>query len=275
MFNEAQFDQWLFSNLGTGNAGVARNKVDTLLTLSVDDLERTCDLTPIQKKKLLLAGRGDIKRYFDRVDECRKKFNSVKNNQNQLGLIWQDIQALQTAFQGIFDEGSIFAKAAQIDLEPRAGGRAREGRARPILYRYQARLDLAMEMLNNNVGFTDEQRERLVKLLAEETRPPERLGQNEYNAILYLISTLPEAKVKPIFEDVQYRSLKRQLDQARGLGMWLRQNGFVPAGEVAAKPAEMRRIRGRVMIPAIPLIPPPPPAPPRPAPAPPRPAPGR
>ena len=100
-----------------------------------------------------------------------------------------------------------------------------------FLYRYQARVDLAMEMLNSNVGFTDEQRERLVKLLTEETRPPRRLGQNDYYAILYVIGTLPEAKVKSIFEDVQYRSLKQQLDQARGLGMWLKQNGFVPADE--------------------------------------------
>ncbi len=255
VFNEAQFDQWLFGNLGTGNAGVARNKADTLLTLSVDDLERTCGLMPIQKKKLLLAGHGDIKRYFDRVEESRKKFNSVKNNQNQLGLMWQDIQVLQTAFQGIFDEGSIFAKALKSTLSPEQVVEHEKVVRDRFLYRYQARMDLAMEMLNNNVGFTDEQRERLFKLLAEETRPPKRLGQNEYYAILYVISTLPEAKVKPIFEDVQYRSLKRQLDQARGLGMWLKQNGFVPAGEAVAKPAVLRPIRGRVMIPAIPMVP--------------------
>src|SRR5262249_43369992 len=53
VFNEAQFDQFLFGQLGNANAGVARNKLDTLLTLSVEDVERSCDLTPLQKKKLL------------------------------------------------------------------------------------------------------------------------------------------------------------------------------------------------------------------------------
>src|SRR5438477_5906783 len=67
--NDAQFDQWVFGNMGQGNAGVARNKLDSLLALHVDDLERACGLTPAQKKKFVLAGRGDIKRFFDRVEE--------------------------------------------------------------------------------------------------------------------------------------------------------------------------------------------------------------
>ena len=126
-----------------------------------------------------------------------------------------------------------------------------------LLYRYWARVDLAMELLNNSVGFTDEQRQRLVKLLAEETRPPRRLGQNDYYAVLYLLASLPEAKVKPIFDDVQYRSLRRQLDQARGLGVWLKQNGFVPdedAGTEAGGPKPAVGVRVMIM-PAVPLAP--------------------
>jgi hypothetical protein len=255
VFNEAQFDQWLFGQLGTTNAGAARSKVETFLTLSVDDLARTCNLTPLQKKKFLLAGHGDIKRYFDRVDETRKKFKSSKNDPNQFGLMWQDIQVLQTAFHEIFGEGSIFGKSLKSTLNPeQAAGHEKVVRDR-LLYRYQARVDLAMEMLNNNVGFTDEQRERLVKLLLEGTRPPRRLGQNDYYAVLYLLGTLPEAKVKSLFDEAQYRSLKQQLDQARGLGMWLKQNGFVPAEGDVAPQAAVRPMPGAVIIRAMPLLP--------------------
>ena len=111
-----------------------------------------------------------------------------------------------------------------------------------------------MELLNNSVGFTEEQRQKLLKLLTTETRPPRRLGQNDYWAILYLLSMLPEDKIKPIFEDVQYQSLRRQLDQAKGLGLWLKQNGFVPDDEPGAKGAQPKAaIRGRVIMPAIPI----------------------
>ena len=71
-----------------------------LLSLNVEDLERTCGLTPVQKKKLLLAGRGDIKRFFDRVEDIRKKFDKVKNDQNQFGLMWQDIQTAPVRLPG-------------------------------------------------------------------------------------------------------------------------------------------------------------------------------
>jgi hypothetical protein len=258
MINNAQFDQWVFGNVGATNAGVARNKLDSLLALNVEDLERNCGLTPVQKKKLLLAGRGDIKRFFDRVEDIRKKFDKVKNDQNQFGLMWQDIQTLQTAFQaGVFDEESIFAKAVKATLSSEQVVEQEKVARDRLLYRYWARVDLAMELLNNSVGFTDEQRQRLVKVLAEGTRPPRRLGQNDYYAVLYLLATLPEAKVKPIFDDVQYRSLRRQLDQARGLEAWLKQNGFVPAEEAGPKPGAPKPAAAvPVMImPAVPLAP--------------------
>jgi hypothetical protein len=258
IMNNAQFDQWVFGNIGMANAGIARNKLDSLLTLNVEDLERASGLTPVQKKKLLLAGRGDIKRYFDRVEEIRKKFDKVKNDQNQFGLIWQDIQTLQAAYQaGVFGEESIFAKALKSTLSQEQMAKHAQVVHDRLLYRFWARVDLAMELLNNSVGFTDEQRQRLVKLLAEETRPPKRLGQNDYYAVLFLLASLPEAKVKPIFDDVQYRSLRRQLDQAKGLGMWLKQNGFIPDEEPARKPGAPKPFIGaRVMlVPALPAVP--------------------
>jgi hypothetical protein len=229
MLNDAQFDQWVFGNLGGGNAATARTKLNSLLTLHVEDLDRSCGLSPVQKKKLELAGRGDIKRFFDRVDEMRKKFDKVKNDQNAFGMIWQEIQPLQAAMNsGLFDESSIFTKAVKATLTGDQVARHEEVVRDRLLYRYRARLDLALELLNNSVGFTFDQRERLAKLLETETRPPKRMGSNDYWAVLYQISTVPDAKLRLIFDDVQWRALSRQLAQAKGLGMWLKQNGFVP-----------------------------------------------
>jgi hypothetical protein len=260
MINNQQFDQWVFGNIGTANAGVARNKLDSLLTLNVEDLERTCGLSPVQKKKLMVAGRGDIKRFFDRVDDLRKRFDKVKNDQNVFGLMWQDIQVLQAEFQaGVFGVNSIFTKAVRSTLSQEQVVKHEQVVRDRLLYRYEARIDLAMELLNNSVGFTDDQRQRLVKVLTEESRPPRRLGQNDYYAILYLLASLPEAKVKPIFDDIQYRSLRRQLDQARGLGMWLKQNGFVPdedpdpKAKAGVRKMSVPMIRVAPKVPAVPL----------------------
>jgi hypothetical protein len=229
VMNDAQFDQWVFGNMGLGNAGAARNRLDSLLTLNVDDLERTCGLAPVQKKKLLLAGRGDIKRFFDRIEEVRKRFTKNQNDQNQFAQLWQEVQPLRNAYHaGFFGEESFYAKALKATLNPEQLGKHEEVVRDRMLYRYWARVDLAMELLNNEVGFTDDQRRQLVKLLREETRPPRRLGDNDYYVVLYQLSRIPEAKIKPVFEDVQWRFLKRQLDQGRGMAPFLKQNGFLP-----------------------------------------------
>ncbi len=235
--NDAQFDQWVFGNMGVANAAAARGKLDSLLTLHVDDLERTCKLTPVQKKKLLLAGHGDMKRFFDRIEDIRKKFSKNRNDQNQFGQIWQEIQPMRNAFNsGFFDaRDSIFAKAIKATLKPEQVEKHEDVLRERVQYRYWARVDLAMELLNNEVGFTDDQRRQLVKLLEEDTRPPRRMGEQDYYVVLYQLSKIPEYKIKAVFEDFQWRTVKRQLDQGRGMEHFLKQNGFVDGDNPEAK----------------------------------------
>lgn len=238
VINQAQYDQWVFGNMGMANAGVARNKLESLLTLNVEELTHTCGLTPAQKKKLLLAGRGDIKRFFDRVEEVRKKYADDRNFnfQQQFQQIWQEIQPLQLTFQaGLFGEGSIYAKTLRATLTSEQVQDHEKAELDRTLYRYWARVDLAMELLNNQVGFSDDQRQKLVKLLHEETKPPRKLGNNEYYVVLYQLGRIPEEKVRPIFEDVQWRYLDRQLAQGRRMAPFLKRQGFVPADEPDAK----------------------------------------
>ena len=136
--NNIQFDSWVFGNIGAANAGVARNKLDSLLTLSVEDLERSCSLTPAQKKKLMLAGRGDIKRFFDHVEEIRKKFEKTRNDQNQFGNVWQDIQTLQSAFQaGVFGDESIFSKSVRATLSAEQVAKHEKIAQDRLMFRYQ------------------------------------------------------------------------------------------------------------------------------------------
>jgi hypothetical protein len=248
--NDAQFDQWVFGNMGAANAAAARTKLDSLLTLHVDDLERTCRLNALQKKKLLAAGRGDIKRFFDRIEDIRKKFSKNRNDQNQWQQVWQEIQPLRNAFNsGFFDGGdSIFAKAVKATLKAEQVEKHEEILRDRVQYRYWARVDLAMELLNNEVGFTDDQRRQLVKLLQEETRPPRRMGEQDYYVVLYQLSRIPEDRIKPVFDDFQWRYLKRQLDQGRGMEFFLKQNGFVAADEPGTKEADRKPVATKVEV---------------------------
>ena len=74
--NLDQVDNMVFNRFG--GPVIARTRFDAALALRIEDLERNCGLTEAQKKKLKLAGRGDVKRVFDRVEEEKRGFNKTR-----------------------------------------------------------------------------------------------------------------------------------------------------------------------------------------------------
>src|SRR5438128_7468487 len=100
---DEQFDQWVFQQ--DRNAFEARRRLDSQLALQVEDIDRACKLTDAQKKKLQLAGRGDVKRFFDRYETVRQKFQLLKQDEQKVQEIWQDINPLQVTLQaGLFHD---------------------------------------------------------------------------------------------------------------------------------------------------------------------------
>jgi hypothetical protein len=242
VMNDAQLDSWIFNGVGTSAA--ARTRLDSQLALHVDDIGRQCGLTDTQRKKLMVAGHGDVKRFFDQVEAAKRKFDGIKNDQAKFNQIWQDIQPIQTAYAtGVFHESSLFGKTLKKTLDPDQTAKNEAAERERTLYRYRARLDLVVEMLNNSVGFSSDQCDRLRKLLAEEIPAPKRLGQNDYYTVLYLISRVPEAKLKPLFNDTQWKFLDRSLAQAKGFEQWIKQNGFIPGDPPATKTADSKPVK--------------------------------
>jgi hypothetical protein len=243
LMNDVQLDSWIFN--GAGTSAAARTRLGSQLTLQVEDIGRRCALTDPQRQKLLVAGHGDIKKFFDRVEAAKRKFEGVKNDQNKFNEIWQDIQPIQTAYTlGVFNDGSLFSKTLKKALDTDQLAKNEAAERERTLYRYHARLDLAVEMLNSSVGFSTDQRNRLLKLIDNEVRPPKRMGQNDYYAVLYLISRIPESKIKPIFNDHQWKMLDRSLTQAKGFEQWIKQSGFVPDDAPATKTADSKPMKG-------------------------------
>jgi hypothetical protein len=242
-FNVDQMDQWVFGSLG-GSAG-ARNKLDSSLVLRIQDLERTCNITEGQKNKLRLAGRGDIKRFFDKVEAIRRKFQQGQNDPNN---IWQEIQPLTIELNsGLFGDDSLYGKTIRRTLSPDQTARfeslARERKA----LRFRATVEWFVTHLDKGLGLTDDDRRRFVELLVNEARPPRRFGQVDYWYMMLQTARLPEAKLKPIFDAPQWRLLSRQFAQARAMAQRLKATGVLveddedEKGAVGREPAIPRR----------------------------------
>jgi hypothetical protein len=221
--NAEQFEQWVFNRYG--GAGIARNRFNAALELHIDEINRVCGINDSQRKKLLLAGRGDIKRFFDRVEEAKRRFLLVANDQNRN--VMEDIQPLQLALNaGIFVEDSIFAKAVKTILSEEQSDLLGAQEKHRNQNRYATTIDWFVTHVDKGLGLRAAQRKRLAELL-KETRPPRRFGSSDYYYLMYRASQIDEEKVKPIFDDVQWRIFSMQLTQARGMQQWLKNNGMI------------------------------------------------
>jgi hypothetical protein len=248
VMTDDQFDQWVFGAPRNPRGG--RNKLDSLLTLHVDDVARICHLTEAQKRKLLLAGRGDIKRFFEKVDEKRKKFEKVKTDQNKIGEIYQELVPLQTFLQsGLFSQGSFYDKTLRTILSQQDQGACQARVEERNQFRYRAKIELVVTQLDQSVGFRADQRRRLIEHILSETQPPKRYGQYDYYIVLYQASKVPADKLKPLFEERQWALLQRSLNQGRGMEHFLRAQGLLPAraeGDVAVEFVKALRPQLRV-----------------------------
>jgi hypothetical protein len=114
------FDRWLY---GEPSEGRPQRHLNDILLTKVRTAAREHDLTDAQRAKLHLAGKGDIKRFFDRVEDRRRGFE--KDRQRfQTGLAaLQGLDDLSRIYEGgPFDGGSLFAKTLQKIMDDRRAG---------------------------------------------------------------------------------------------------------------------------------------------------------
>jgi len=230
MVADENFDQWVFG--GRGTAAVIRKRFDSQLMLQVEEIERTCGISELQKKKLQLAGRGDIKRLFDRVEVLRKKFQLVKNDQNKFNEFWQDVQPFQVVFnQGAFGVGSFFNKTLKNTLTSDQAVSYQAADRDRRMFQYRSAVEAVIGMLDQVVSFRAEQRQKLIDLIVERKRLPRIFGQYNYYLVMYQASQLPEASLKEILDEPQFKALNKLFNQMRGYEQFLKSGGYLPEEE--------------------------------------------
>ncbi len=230
---EANFDQWIFQ--GSGNAAVGKARIQSSLKMKLAELRRVCNLTEAQSKKLSLAARGDMQRFFEEVETIREKFLKVRNDQNAFNKIWQEINPLQQQqAAGLFGDSSFFAKTVRNTLT-----REQHDQYQVVLddrrrFRYQAAAELALHNMSHTVALRHDQHEAMFQLIIEETQPPLTFGQYDQYFVFYSLAKLPNAKLKPLLDDRQWKLLQQQLQQGRGMEPFLMQHGMIepPKGRI-------------------------------------------
>lgn len=224
---EANLNQWIFG----GGASIAQTqrRIDSLLTLRLNSLEGAGGLSKAQVEKLRLAGRNDVARFFRKVDAVKQECRGMNFNDQRFQQIWPKIHALQAEFNsGLFDEKSLFHKVLQGMSRCDSSAPYQEQERERRQFRHRATIELAVAMFEMGVPLTEVQRQKFLKLLFEKLDPPKSFGSQDQYVVFYQASKLDEGKLKPIFDDAQWRALSVLLRSAKGMEAHLRNQGFIP-----------------------------------------------
>lgn len=225
-WTDEQFDQWVFQQYG--NASTARVRLKESLELYTENVDQACGLSDAQKQKLRLAGQGDIERFFRKFKKVKTKFQAIRNDQQKVNQIFQDISPLQAKLAtGIFDRDSLLQKCLVNTINREQFLKYLKVDEERQRFHHEAEIGVIISILDQAAPVTAEQRRKLSDLLRRETRPPRKSGQYDYYAMMHQAAKIDDEKFQQILDDIQWQVFNQQLGQMRAMEAWLKQNGIL------------------------------------------------
>jgi hypothetical protein len=227
--NDENLNQWIFQSYNSGPVN-PRERLDQMLALRVEDLDRVCKLTETQKRQVRLTGRGDVRQFFVVYDTLWKKYQLAKQDQQKMQEIWQDVRPLQsTILRGFFDDRSLLIKSLHHTLTAEQFALFEASERERLALRQRARVEEAVAMMEQYVPLPESQRRDVIARLTALTKPWDGSGPYAgYVVLMYQLSQLPEGKIKPMFDDFQWKAVSTLLKQFKGWKQWLKQAGQLP-----------------------------------------------
>jgi hypothetical protein len=212
-----------------------RRRLDSRLKSRVEQIDRACALSKEQRNKLLVAGRGDIKRSLARLDELKNQFAAAPDDGRKQREILAEIASfsLSTTDKDIFGANSLFSKILKNTLTPAQLAAQQKAKKDAGVAQHRTTVGWVVRSVDTWLQLRPEQHQKLEDLLIAETRPPQKWGEYDYYGVMCQAAKLSEKKLKPIFDDEQWVQIRKQLDEALRIEKTLRIEGFLPDEDVA------------------------------------------
>jgi hypothetical protein len=244
--SDEQFEQW-FDQMVFRRAGgleQARQQVERRLDARIRKLEQMCGLTPAQKKKLGIAGRRDIQRLFDSIEEYRDKMNRAREERDRFIALLRELQTQQVQIVRMhdgdpLDNSTLLGKTLRTMLEKNAP----VGEEAKALYR--SRVVWVAPQFDEWLGLSRQQHLRFVTLIVEETPPLKFYGEYTTYAVMFQLSRLPEEKLTRILDPGQMRLLHDRFLEARTYEKVLVAKGYLASASTDESQPGVEKDRDR------------------------------
>ncbi|MCE9631792.1 MAG: hypothetical protein K8S94_13895 [Planctomycetia bacterium] len=206
-------------------------------------IDEACELDDLQRRKLRLAIESDIRRFAEDVDLIRRRYAGVRVNfndqqgQKQWQQFQQDVQQCRQRLRGLYDTGSLFAKALPTTLDERQlAGIEREASARRS-FRWRDMVVSALVKMDETLGLDQAQHDLLEEILIarEPALRVDELGPQQENdhvrqmLVAMILSEGDTDRIKAAVSERQWRTLSLLMNQGKAMRSWIEQQGVLEA----------------------------------------------
>ncbi len=217
-FTEQSFVQNIFGNQRTHAA--AKKRTDEALQVQIDFVDMAVHLTDAQREKLELAGSGDIHRFFNDYERVKRGMTFGGIPRDEWQQVWQKTRPLQTRYNaGLHGPKSLFAKTVNsiLDENQQHEFEAMKRQREKAIYIDNIRMTLSM--IERKVPMTRKQRDAIIELIVDETKPPRYYGQSSmhFYAVLLQMSKVPTEKLRPYFNDDEWKVIAAMIQQGKAM----------------------------------------------------------
>lgn len=123
-FSNGTLDEFVFGKgAGSTTAKSVDGELKDALHNAIEKVDAVCQLTPPQRRKLELAGRGDIKRFLDRLDRLKaalqqpESIRTTRQFRDWVTPLGQEGETLRRMLgHGVFGNNSLFDKTRKFIL---------------------------------------------------------------------------------------------------------------------------------------------------------------
>jgi hypothetical protein len=192
------------------------------ITADVDEavewFDQTCQLSESQKHHLWLAGQADRRQFLRRMDEVRKDCLTKGEITNQLSAELDSLRRIID--QGALGPDSFFVKALRKKLTSEQLAKYRQNHLDQLINSVVSAIDNRIPVQPEQRDALDELIHELAQLIQEESSIDgiDWLGWHDHESVhimelKYRLSLIAEEKLKPLFNEIQWRDLQGTLEQ--------------------------------------------------------------
>jgi len=217
-------DSWVFEYLS--NPEEPTQTLEALVDLELDRLSLAVALGEGQIERLRLAGRGDIKRFFNRVDRAKWQLRMMDDQERRHKTHGSVLLLQEELRKGLFGKESLFEKVVANSLDDQQSAALQQHLSRMRKLQTESTVRMFVAKIGWHIPLTSVQRTRLTDILLEDIDSVGSDSRYSFYIVLYRFSKVPRDQFETFFDENQMKLIVELTQAGQQLGERLKEEGL-------------------------------------------------